>query len=464
MDSTIFVLNKSLLQSEVGRIADEIAKLLQPEGYVRKGRGSKFTYPEGDHFIGLSFCFELRPRDTLILLEISKFFEDPNKIPPKLTKDEISNLAERFLKIVKRQIPIAPFVIRGLPKSTCDRIEYVLGENKLFGANLILKNGIRRLKIPTAVHIYYFEEDAQVVPGVYEKLRWTFRGFKITIKIDTQKFTGKIGAGGINCLLIKPNSDNAWLEGILKIIEGEDLLIFDYDKLGDGKKWANIVCQILAKNGSEIWQVHNLDTKTVFVGIDLGHDHARRLSRLCCTFFNGNGTEFRRGKILKIVGLNEKMSEVQLTKEIQAKLDIINKHYEFQNLVIHKDGRVLENPEKVYELLKGQNKSVSIMEVIKSNSAFVFDLGEGECLDFGTFRLLQTIRPDYQGTVARPLKTKLLKSDQDANLLMNQIYQLSKVYAQDSIYGQRRLPVTTYIADIFSSFFLSKKLAAFNRK
>ena len=107
---------------------------------------------------------------------------------------------------------------------------------------------------------------------------------------------------------------------------------------------------------------------------------------------------------------------------------------------------------------------VSLIEVVKSNSAFILDPESkmGDVFDFGNFILLQTLPFNHLGKCTEPIKIKILKADLDRNFLIDNVFKLSKAFCGDSLYADKKLPITTHIADRFSSFQMGKTLQSFN--
>ena len=102
--------------------------------------------------------------------------------------------------------------------------------------------------------------------------------------------------------------------------------------------------------------------------------------------------------------------------------------------------------------------------MVKSNSAFILDPEPrmGDFFDFGSFILLQTLPFTQQGSCHEPIKIKILKADLGRNFLIDNVFKLSKAFCGDSLYSDKKLPITTHIADKFSSFQIGKTLQLFN--
>ncbi|MDO8566119.1 MAG: hypothetical protein Q7S04_02980 [Candidatus Moranbacteria bacterium] len=475
MESTLFI--------TPSRPLDEISRLigngLKKNGLIEKGNprraNTRFKLSENDYFVGFSWCYETIPDSVVILLEISKYYEEEERkkdTPSKLTKPEIINYAKSFKKYIEsEQLPISEVKIKQFKLSKSLSVEYELG-NKIVSPSKrgALHNPFELRALPESIRVYWpagslNESDRACRMLADSLIRFGVRGARMFPELYNNQTLPLPDNDSFECIIIIPNIEDELAKPLIVELKKRPrgIHIFDFDDNGNQYKFDNLAAGILYNSGSELWRVHGLDqNNSIYVGIDLGHDPKLRKSKICMTFIDKNGRELSEHRyIAEDLPLNEKQ---QLIGILTDKLEKIQKENGFENVIIHKDGRILENHDTLYYTLKQKFGSVSLIEVVKSNSAFILDPESkmGDIFDFGNFILLQTLPFNHLGKCTEPIKIKILKSDLDRMFLIDNVFKLSKAFCGDSLYADKKLPITTHIADRFSSFQTGKTLQSFN--
>lgn len=458
---------------------EEISRLiniqLKRNSLIARGNSryvsTRFCLPEGDHFVGFSWSYENVSDGVMILLEISKYYEEEKKknTPPKLTKAEIINYAGNFKKWVETELPIVEAKIQQARSPVPLSVRYELGRNVISLSKREAARNPFKLNILPKIRVYYPEKFHDVSIQACKMLANNLKTFGVKGTISPVPYNEDhlppSDDDVFECVIIPHGiEDKAALVFITEIKNRpKGIHIFDYYNHDNKYKFANLTAGILYNSGSELWRIHGLNQNdSIYVGIDLGHDHKLGKSKVCMTFIDKNGQELAEHRYISDnLSLNEKQ---QLTGILIGKLMEIKEKNGFENVIIHKDGRILEDHRLLYSELKKQFKSVSLVEVIKSNSAFILDPESmmGEIFDFGSFILLQTLPFSHLGKCTEPIKIKILESDLDRKFIIDNVFKLSKAFCGDSLYADKKLPITTHIADKFSSFQIGKTLQSFN--
>ncbi|MDO8565840.1 MAG: hypothetical protein Q7S04_01470 [Candidatus Moranbacteria bacterium] len=488
LESTLFITPKKPLD-EISRL---IGRGLQRNGLQPRGNprfvSTRYKLPERDHFVGYSWCYETMPTgDIAILLEISKYHEGERgrEIPPRITPEEIIHHAECFKAWVSQESEISEAPTGQYRAPSLPAIQYQVGNGIFPRKNACVNNFFHLEPIPI-INIYYKAEFREQSKLACESLRNQLRAFgmvgvngqtPIMTTISYRNVLPQSNNDAADCILISPGLVGADEEAaeeartIISQVRGHNkgLNVFDWERPDNIYKWNNLAACILYNNGSEPWRIHDLDiNNSIYVGIDLGHDYGLGKSKICMTFIDKYGRELPGFRYINgDLPLNERQFHArwdQMINELITRLTAIQERFHFENVVIHKDGNILEDSAIFYRRLKEKFSSISLVEVIKSNSAHILDPAPqvGNVFDFGSFILLQTLPFVHLGVCSRPIKIKIRNSDLERRAIIESIFMLSRAFCGDSLYADKKLPITTHIADRFSSFQIGKTLQSFN--
>jgi hypothetical protein len=437
---------------------------------------TRFNLSEKNYFVGFSWSYEHVSDGVVILLEISKYYTEEKKkdIPPKLTKAEIIRHAENFKKCIESELPITEMKIQQTRSSEPLSVKYELGNGMISLSKKEATHNPFKLHILPKIRVYYPAKFHDLSIQACKMLASNLKIFGITGTIEPISYNEKLPTTNDNaseCIIIPPNIEDGLAKVLIAELKGrhKGIHIFDFGKNDNKYKFANLAAGLLYNSGSEMWRVSGLaENNSIYVGIDLGHEHKPKRSKICMTFIDRNGREIADHRYIDDnLPLNERQFgqwEAQLIDTLTERLIKIKKEIEFENVIIHKDGRILEDYNKLYSELKQKFNSISLVEVVKSNSAFILNPEPkmGDVFDFGSFILLQTLPFTQLGLCNKPIKIKIPRADLDRKFLIDNIFKLSKAFCGDSLYTDKKLPVTTHIADRFSSFQIGKTLQSFN--
>lgn len=155
------------------------------------------------------------------------------------------------------------------------------GEKYKFGFNLL------PFSIPKPSIAYYDKNSGKIIDS---------KGLKEHLKIANQRKTTLIALVLLEDDLEKPEHDR-----LMKEFVGMKALPFLASQLhkasGALPTWINLTLALSMKAGAVPWDLFNLsgvDDHTVFVGIDLGHNHKNNTSTIAFTLFDNNGRPIDR--------------------------------------------------------------------------------------------------------------------------------------------------------------------------
>ena len=364
MESTIFI--------TPSRRFDEISRLIG-NGLKKNGLNeqwkTRFNLPEKDYFLGYSWSYENVSDGVVILLEISKYYlenkKDNKAIPPRITKSEIIRHAGNFRKYVESELPISEMKIQQFHSSDPLSVKYELGNGISSPSKRAAVSNPFKLNALPEIRVYYPTKFSHVSVQACRMLAQSLKEFGITGTIKPVPYGEELPLSedaAFECAIIPPNIEDDAAKSLISELKerSKGIHIFDFGKTDNNYKYINLAAGVLYNSGSELWRVHGLDQdNSVYIGIDLGHEskpqeRSKKRSKICLTFIDKNGRELSGyRKIIDNLPLNERQLgqwEARLLDTIVEKLVKIKKEVGFKNVIIHKDGRILENPDTIYSV------------------------------------------------------------------------------------------------------------------
>lgn len=156
-------------------------------------------------------------------------------------------------------------------------------------------------------------------------------------------------------------------ERLRTALAGADHLKFVRLETLQGKPAAarNVAVGLAALAGATICRLHGLpatDARTVFVGVDLGHDHRKRRSVIGLSLVNHRGEE-KESVRLEVAANNERLPERVIRERIPA---LVRAWYPNPSrVVIHRDGRYLAGEEADFRQALAQFAEHTLVSVKK---------------------------------------------------------------------------------------------------
>ncbi len=209
--------------------------------------------------------------------------------------------------------------------------------------------------------------------------------------------------------------------------------------------WINLTLMLAQKAGAVPWRLERLpgvDGQTVFVGVDLGHDHQADRSNLAMTLIDHHGRPIA-SKVLHLSRNDERIAVGIIARELPRLL--YGQHRDFAQVIIHRDGRYMEGEiEEITNALRSIPR-LTLICIKKDTRTRLADAElEGAYFQLSQQRaLLVTNAQARHRSMPAPIEIELaVPDDQTLDDAVAQVFWLSRV-CQGSAYHPRRLPVTT---------------------
>ena len=191
--------------------------------------------------------------------------------------------------------------------------------------------------------------------------------------------------------------------------------------------WVNVAVKLARTAGAVPWDVVDMPgftSDTMFIGVDLGHDHKSRESVPAFSLHDYLGRPVR-GIVLPRRRNNERLELETLRQGFRKVLGRQRRAH----VVVHRDGRFLpgEVADFVVALRELGVLSSSLLAVKKSTLSMVADAPDGTVLPLSGDRCL--LITNTQASVARPSELQLMHSDGlTFEQLTEQVFWLTRVF------------------------------------
>ena len=191
--------------------------------------------------------------------------------------------------------------------------------------------------------------------------------------------------------------------------------------------WVNVAVKLARTAGAVPWDVVDMPgvtPDTMFIGVDLGHDHKNQESVPAFSLHDHLGRPVR-GIVLPRRRNNERLELEVLRQGFQKVL----KQQRPAHVIVHRDGRFL--PGEVDDFVMALHDlgiaSISLLAVKKSTYSMVADVQDGTVLPLSGDRCL--LVTNTQASVARPSELQLMYSDSlTFEQLTEQAFWLTRVF------------------------------------
>jgi hypothetical protein len=215
----------------------------------------------------------------------------------------------------------------------------------------------------------------------------------------------------------------------------------------------NLTAKLLGVAGVVPWHLVDLpgvQPSTIFLGIDLWHDHARDRSILGLTMFDSRG-RLRAKKAVHLGSNNERIPAEVLSRGIpQFVRSIVTQP---SQLIVHRDGRFHTGELQELEASLAFATKLSLVGVKKDTcTRFGGEVSEGITFQLSQTRALVITNTQAAGkSMPVPVEVEVHRcGGLTLEAAVSQVFWLSRVY-RGSIYHSKHLPVTTDFADQIAS-------------
>lgn len=216
--------------------------------------------------------------------------------------------------------------------------------------------------------------------------------------------------------------------------------------------WLSLTVRLAQRAGGVPWDLMNIpgvDESTVFLGIDLGHEHKQDYSNLAVTLFNHQGRPVNQD-VFRLGHNDERIPELLLKGGIPR--FIKNSKLSLSQVIIHRDGYFSEEEKEAISagMLTIPGVSTLTLVSIKKDTKTRFDSTAVEgnyWITRPNQAVLLTNSQAEDRSMPAPLEVELTYSNTlDLHQAVAQVHWLSRVYT-GSVFHSKRLPVTTWQAN-----------------
>jgi hypothetical protein len=220
-------------------------------------------------------------------------------------------------------------------------------------------------------------------------------------------------------------------------------------------KWLNLALILSQKAGAVPWDLTDLpgvDEKTVFVGIDLGHNHARNRSQLAFTLIDYRGRPLDR-RIIPCPRNDERIPSEVLHREL-PRLIFERDGARPTGVIVHRDGCYVHGEsDDIIEAVQDEILLLTLVGIKKDTCTRMnAEQLEGACLELDQRRaILVTNAQARRRSMPVPVEIELVYSNHlSLKEVVSQVFWLTRV-CQGNAFNPRRLPVTTAWANNLAS-------------
>jgi len=207
----------------------------------------------------------------------------------------------------------------------------------------------------------------------------------------------------------------------------------------------SLALQLLHAAGGVPWALQSLpgvQTGTLFLGLDLSHDHQRSRSVLAAVLVRPSG-EVLTSHTFEFDRNDERIPSIWWTCELPAWLEgTVGRS--LPHVIVHRDGRFLEGEIDDVQVGLAHVGRLELVAVKKDSGMRVDGSATAEILLMGPSRALVTPSPGMAKRTGKPLELEC-HSGGDVVVLARQVALLAHMRFDD-IYGTVRLPITTHLA------------------
>ncbi len=210
--------------------------------------------------------------------------------------------------------------------------------------------------------------------------------------------------------------------------------------------WINLALMLAQKAGAVPWCLESLpgvDEQTVFVGIDLGHDHRADRSHLAITLVDHRGCPLD-ARVSHCPRNDERIAVGAVARDLPP-LIYRQAGRDPTQVIIHRDGRYMKGEsEEIMDALRDVPRRTLVCIKKDANTRLAANGLEGAYFRLDQQRALMVTNVQARHTsMPAPLEVELVEpGDQSLDNAVAQVFWLTRV-CQGSAYHPRRLPVTT---------------------
>src|SRR5699024_7751621 len=266
-------------------------------------------------------------------------------------------------------------------------------------------------------------------------------------------------------IIDRSNMDQAYHEIKKQFGRKEDLITqlvnddpkFFHDPLANKYKLYNILLGLFVKEGLQPWVLHTKLHSDCFIGLDVSHIDGKHSSGIIQII--GNDGRMIKQAALSRAESGEKLSNESMEEIIHDAIFTFEKKYDYmpQHITNHLDGRSFVDLPFIQTLAKRLQVKMDYVEIKKQMNRRMVSYSkpkwftvQGLTYIKGNNAYLCATSPHAKVGIAQPIKIAQLTDNLNIEEIVKDVYTLSFMHIHSL--NKTRLPVTTYYADLSSTF------------
>ncbi|WP_164545544.1 Piwi domain-containing protein [Paenibacillus albus] len=221
----------------------------------------------------------------------------------------------------------------------------------------------------------------------------------------------------------------------------------------------NILLGLYAKSGIQPWVLSSPLASDCFIGLDVSHEAGRHSAGIVQVVGKDGRVLSSRANTSTEAG--EKIRNDTMRQIVYSAVDQYQRHYGEmpQHITFHRDGFCREDLNSLDEVMESLNVDYDMVEVIKKTNRRMalnvdrqgWETKQGVCYVRDNLAYLIATNPHPRVGTAQPIKIIKKKGSLSIEAIIHDIYHLSFMHIGSFL--KCRLPITTYYADLSSTFF-----------
>ena len=233
----------------------------------------------------------------------------------------------------------------------------------------------------------------------------------------------------------------------------------NYNEKNKPMIFLNILLGIYGKGGVQPWVLDTPLSANCYIGLDVSREN--KLNTVGVIQIVGKDGRVLKSKSITSPQQGEKINTETIKEILQEAKVSYEKNYneELKHVVIHRDGRNMEEVEDLKEIANNLGIKFEYIEITKNVNRRIsnFDKNKkcwqteiGSCYIKDDFAYMVTTSPHSRIGMANPLRIKKVYGEQSIKQIVEDVYKLSFMHVGSII--KCRLPVTTHYADLSSTY------------
>ncbi|MCP3776640.1 Piwi domain-containing protein [Paenibacillus sp. MZ04-78.2] len=221
----------------------------------------------------------------------------------------------------------------------------------------------------------------------------------------------------------------------------------------------NILLGLYSKSGIQPWVLDSPLASDCFIGLDVSHEAGRHSAGIVQVV--GKDGKVLSSKANTSNEAGEKIRHETMCQIVYSAIDQYRQHFKEmpKHITFHRDGVCREDLKNLDEVMNSLNVEYDMVEIIKKTNRRMalnvkkqgWETKQGICYIKDDLAYLIATNPHSRVGTAQPIKIIKKKGSLPIDAIIQDIYHLSFMHIGSFL--KCRLPITTYYADLSSTFF-----------